>query len=106
MTDIDLAQLDKDALVKLRKDVDKALADYDERRRQEAWAAAEAAARELGYSLNDLTGSAKGTKKAFPPKYRHPENPQKTWSGRGRQPAWIKQAADAGSDLSEFLIAG
>ncbi|HRZ07519.1 MAG TPA: H-NS histone family protein [Candidatus Competibacteraceae bacterium] len=24
-----------------------------------------------------------------PPKYRNPENPEQTWSGRGKRPAWV-----------------
>jgi DNA-binding protein H-NS len=35
-------------------------------------------------------------------KYRHPENPDLTWSGRGRRPAWIRDAVEAGRALGDF----
>lgn len=28
------------------------------------------------------------------PKYRNPENPEQTWTGRGKKPGWLKQAVD------------
>lgn len=106
MPKIDLDKLSREDLVQLRKDVDKAITSFDERRRQEALAAVEAKAKEMGFSLNELTQGqgAKKTKAALPPKYRHPENPAKTWSGRGRQPAWIKEGLDQGKSLDDFLI--
>lgn len=37
-------------------------------------------------------------------KYRHPENPQLTWSGRGRRPAWIRDAIEAGRRMTDFEV--
>lgn len=109
MASVDLSKLDLDELKKLRADVDKAIKNYEARRKQEALAAAEATAKEMGFTLSELMGEAakgKGRKGALnPPKYRHPENPALTWSGRGRQPAWIKEGLEAGKSLEDFLIA-
>lgn len=107
MADFDLKSMNLDELKRLQKDVAKAIEDYEERRRQDALAAVEAKAQEMGFTLADLTGApikSKGGKAKLPPKYRHPENPSLTWSGRGRQPAWIKEAVEAGKPLDEFLI--
>ncbi len=30
------------------------------------------------------------------PRYRNPANPSETWSGRGEQPGWFKQALASG----------
>lgn len=107
MSTIDVSALSKDELLKLRKDLDKAIENYDRRQRKEALAAAEAKAREMGFSLAELTGGGapgdKGT--VNPPKYQHPENPELTWTGRGRQPAWIKEGLEEGKSLDHFLIA-
>ena len=108
MATIDLDGLSLDELKSLKKDVDKAIESYEKRRRQDALAAAEAAAREKGFSLMELMDAAPKKAKSgspVPAKYCHPENPAITWSGRGRQPTWIKQALDAGRSLDEFLIA-
>jgi DNA-binding protein H-NS len=37
-------------------------------------------------------------------KYRHPENLDLTWSGRGRRPTWIRDALEAGRQLTDFEI--
>jgi DNA-binding protein H-NS len=105
MASIDLSKLDLDELKQLQKDVEKAIKDFEARRKQEALAAAEATAREMGFSLGELIGDVpKGKRVANPPKYRHPENPEVTWTGRGRQPAWIKEGLEAGKSLDDFLI--
>lgn len=38
------------------------------------------------------------------PKYRDPENPGGTWSGRGLQPRWLRERLEAGAKLEDFLI--
>ena len=40
----------------------------------------------------------------LPPKYRHPHDPEKTWTGRGITPRWIRELTDKGHDLSEFKV--
>lgn len=105
MTQIDLTSLSLKELKALSKDIEKAIKTFEERQRNEALAAAEAAAREKGFSLNELVGTAaKPAKKSAPPKYRHPENPAKTWSGRGRQPQWFKEALEAGKTPEDLEI--
>ena len=102
-----LPKIDKlslDELKTLQKQVTKAISDFEENQRKEALAAVEAKAKEFGYSLTDLTGKTKTKSKASPPKYRHLENPALTWSGRGRQPAWIKEGLQAGKTLDDYAI--
>ncbi|MBJ3763938.1 H-NS histone family protein [Maribius pontilimi] len=99
----DLEKMSREELESLKKDIDKALASLEIRRRSEARAAAEKAARDHGFSLEEvLKGEKKGSKS--PPKYRNPDDPRKTWTGRGRQPAWIKDALASGKSLEDFLI--
>ena len=38
------------------------------------------------------------------PKYRNPEQPAETWSGRGKQPRWLTAQLGSGKKLSDFLI--
>lgn len=49
----------------------------------------------VGMSLDQLfskksSAAAKSPKKVAP-QYQNPENAQQQWSGRGRQPGWVKQ---------------
>ena len=39
------------------------------------------------------------------PKYRNPDNPAETWTGRGRQPRWVQAALAARRTLSDLAIA-
>ena len=62
-------------------------------------------ARDLG-----LGGAAATTKKsgdaraAVAPKYRDPQNPSNTWTGRGKPPRWLASAMAAGKSKDAFLI--
>jgi DNA-binding protein H-NS len=37
-------------------------------------------------------------------KYRHPDDPKQQWSGRGRQPAWIKAWVTSGKSLEDAKV--
>jgi len=105
MADIDLDELSLPELKKLEKDVAKAIATYEERQMAEARAEAEAVAKKFGFSLNQLVDTVPAKIKAAPePKYRHPENPSITWSGRGRKPGWVSEGLAAGKTLADFAI--
>jgi DNA-binding protein H-NS len=41
---------------------------------------------------------------AVSPKYRNPEQPSETWSGRGKRPRWLTAALSAGHTIEEFII--
>lgn len=68
----------------------------------------EALASERGFSLNDLlgTGAAKVKKEKGPVvvKYRHPQNPELAWTGRGRKPIWVVEFLDAGGTLEQLAV--
>lgn len=100
---IDLTKLTDKELEKLRADVEKALKSRSTQRLGEARKAAEAAAKKYGYALGDLVGGARKTKKSAP-KYRNPADATMTWTGRGRQPGWIKEALKAGKKLEDMAI--
>ncbi|MEY3004198.1 MAG: Trans-acting regulatory protein hvrA [Pseudomonadota bacterium] len=89
-----------------QKEVEAAIKGYEKKRRAEALAAARAAAKEHGFSLEELMGAkpaAKATAKGAA-KYANPADPSQTWSGRGRQPAWVKAALASGKPLSSMAI--
>jgi len=103
MAKIDLSKMTMEELKAHARDVQQAIADFDRKKRAEALAAIEEVAAKHGFRASELLGGtpAKATRAKTPSvaKYRHPENPSITWSGRGRQPAWIK-----GKKLDDFLI--
>ncbi|MCV3272213.1 H-NS histone family protein [Roseobacter sinensis] len=102
----DLKSMTKKQLEKLQKDVEKALETLRNKEMREARRAAEQAAQKFGYSLSELTdGKPRATRvkrKSSQPigvaKYANPADRTQTWTGKGRQPKWFKEATAAGKD--------
>ena len=58
-------------------------------------------------AINDAISSDK-PRRPYPkvlPKYQNPKNPAQKWSGRGRQPHWVRAQLKAGKKLGHFRIA-
>lgn len=89
----------------LKVRVEKMIATYEDRKKSEARAELEEAARKLGYSLSELTAiSAPRKRAAATPKYANPADPSQTWTGRGRRPRWVEAALKSGKSLEDILI--
>lgn len=67
-----------------------------------------AVAESLGYKIEDLTGAQRGAKRAnggkVAVKYRNKDNPEETWTGRGRQPKWLAARLAKGAKLADFAV--
>ena len=101
---IDLEKMDLKELRDLRSKLDRAINSFEERKRREALAAAEEAARVHGFNLADLTGGKQRRGGIVAPKYANPEDPTMTWTGRGRKPRWVQEKLDSGRQLEDMLI--
>lgn len=97
-----LEKMSLEELQVLRKEVDVAIKGFEKRKKKEALIAAQKAAKEHGFSLDEILGGKSGTKGA--PKFANPSNPEQTWTGRGRQPQWVKDAFAAGKALDDLAI--
>jgi DNA-binding protein H-NS len=106
MAHIDLEEMSLADLKALQKKVAKAIEGFEERQKLQALAALEAKAKEMGFSLSELTGAPQGKTKRKPaaPKYRHPDDASITWTGKGRQPAWFKTAVTSGVSPDDLLV--
>jgi DNA-binding protein H-NS len=105
MADYNLEALSLGELKKMQKDVAKAISTYEDRQKAEARAKVEALARDLGYSLAELIGTeTRASRAPVAAKYRHPENPALTWSGRGRKPQWFVDALAAGNSKDDLAV--
>ena len=100
------------SVAKLEKEkdkIEKAIASKEGRERKKAIAEMRAAAKRAGFEVQDLlsdlgvpgtaaNGAGRTGKKAaakrgpikVAPKYRNPDDPSVTWSGRGRKPKWVE----------------
>ncbi|PTE19506.1 transcriptional regulator [Cereibacter changlensis JA139] len=89
----------------LQKDVGRAIGTFERRRKAEAVAALETAAKEMGFTLAELIGQQPGRRRSIAmAKYANPADPSDTWSGRGRQPHWFRDALMAGRTEQDLLI--
>lgn len=106
---IDLNSLSLKELKDLNVNVQKAIANFEERKRREAMAALEATARENGFSLSELMGDGlfssvrKKTRAPAEAKYKNPKGSE-TWSGRGRKPQWFEAALKGGKTPDDLRI--
>ncbi|TKA94297.1 H-NS histone family protein [Cereibacter changlensis] len=101
----DLNKMSLADLKALQKDVARSIETFEKRRKSEAVSALEAAAKEMGFSLGELLGQQPARRHSTPmPKYVNPDDPSDTWSGRGRQPRWFKDALAAGRPASDLHI--
>ncbi len=68
----------------------------------------EALAAERGFSLSDLLGDGssktKKEKGTVAVKYRHPQNSELAWTGRGRQPKWVVEFFANGGSLDQLAV--
>ena len=104
MRKIDLSNHSLTELKALRQDINKAINTAEKAKKQAARKAVAALAREHGYKLTDLVrGGSRNTKPATP-KYRNPDNPNLTWTGRSRRPGWVKDALAKGKKLDSFAV--
>lgn len=114
---MDIKSLNRKELERLRAKIDKQFERLAKEELKAARDAAEKAAKAFGYSLTDLTAGASATKakpvkatkpakakQKVAPKYRNPEDATQTWSGRGRQPVWFRDAIEAGKTAESLAI--
>ena len=67
-------------------------------------------AKARGYAIEDLLGkevkvktvSSSGNKVKV--KYRHPENPELEWTGRGRKPKWVEAWLATGASIDNLSV--
>ncbi len=66
----------------------------------------QAIAQSVGMSLKDLIATAgRGSKGAsVAVRYRHPEDNNQQWTGRGRQPKWVKEWVEGGKSIDDLRV--
>lgn len=67
-----------------------------------------AMAESLGYKIEELAGGTRAGKRGngakVAVKFRNKDNPEETWTGRGRQPKWLAAKLAKGAKLSDFAV--
>lgn len=112
------------SLDKLNKEVDKIqriIKSKEARDKKATLAKLVTVARKSGFELHELLGedtikirnpkpvrtaAKKPSKKRgkVAPKYKNPADSSETWTGRGRQPLWVKEFVENGGSLDQVTI--
>ncbi len=98
--------LSENELQSVIKNAEKALKEKQTTKKKEVIAQIKELAASIGVNViiqeDDKRSARKGIKVAA--KYRNPEDPTQTWTGRGVAPKWMQALINKGHDKSEFEI--
>lgn len=102
---MDLKAMSSAELRQLQADLETTLETRQREDLASAYQAAEKAVGEFGFSLSEVFPSTFARKKGKAvPKYRNPQNPEQTWTGRGRKPNWIAEVLNSGAQMADLEI--
>jgi DNA-binding protein H-NS len=105
---MNLSKMNIEQLRGLIKDAEDEIKKRRRETRRETLSEIKKLAEQQGFSLNELVGLSRGprAKRAAQKtvKYRHPEDPDKTWAGQGRQPKWIREWLASNKSLEELAV--
>jgi DNA-binding protein H-NS len=99
---IDLSKLSIEELQTLARDIETEIVTRRAAERERVLAQMRELAASLGTTPEELLREERGGGAVVPPKYRHPDNPGLTWSGRGKRPTWVNEALAAGKTLDDL----
>ena len=99
---IDLSKLSIEELQGLARDIETEVVARREADRERVLNQMRELAASLGMSLEDVLRQEKGKGGTVAAKYRNPENPDLTWSGRGKRPGWVTAALASGKTLEDL----
>ena len=99
-------KLSESDLQKVIEDAERALKNKLSSRRKEVIAQIRELAASIGVMVEIIESEKKISRKGVkvPIKYRHPQDPEKAWTGRGMMPRWLKALVDEGRKLSDFEV--
>ena len=106
---LDISKLSVEQLNRLQVEAEALIVSKKDQAIEDAYDQIVAIADGLGFSIEELLELGeqkrkKTTRKAVEPRYRNKNNPEDTWTGRGKQPRWLVAELEKGAKLEDFLI--
>lgn len=101
---MDLSKLTQTELLDLQKRIPVELKRREAKEKNSLLIEVKKIVEDRGFSLEDLLAKEGKTRSAVKVKYRHPENADLTWTGRGRTPKWVEQWHAAKGNLEGLLV--
>lgn len=103
---MDLSNMSVGDLRNLQEQIKQEMKQREHQEVQQAREQILAIAQKVGVPLKDLmTTPARGAKTGtVAVRYRHPDNSSQQWTGRGRQPKWVKEWVEGGKSLDKLRV--
>lgn len=99
---IDLSKLSIEELQGLARDIETEIVERRAAEKGRVLNQMRELAGSLGMTLEELLREERGGGGGAAVKYRHPDNPGLTWSGRGKRPIWVNEALASGKTLDDL----
>jgi len=104
---VDLSKLSIPELEDLGKEIQTEIVNRKEAEKQRVLDQIRELAGSIGMTPEELLGrqvKARAGTATVAAKYRHPDDPSQTWSGRGKRPTWVNDALAAGKTLDDLAV--
>ena len=101
---VDLSKLSIEEMEVLAKDIEAEIISRREAERERVLSQMRELAASIGTTPEELfrKGGVRVAEKVVAVKYRHPDDPALTWTGRGKRPLWVVEALAAGKTLEDL----
>lgn len=100
---IDLSKLSIEDMEALAKDIEAEIISRREADRERVLAQMRELAASIGTTPEELFRKmGRPAEKVVAVKYRNPDDPAQTWTGRGKRPQWVVEALAAGKTLEDL----
>lgn len=101
---IDLSKLSIEEMEALAKEIEAEILNRREAERERVLAQMRELAASIGTTPEELfrRSGGKVAEKVVAVKYRNPDDPAQTWTGRGKRPQWVVEALAAGKTLDDL----
>jgi DNA-binding protein H-NS len=99
---IDLSKLSIEDMEALAKDIETEIASRREAERERVLSQMRELAASIGTTPEELFRRTGKVAEAVAAKYRNPDNPAQSWSGRGKRPQWVVEALASGKSLEDL----
>jgi DNA-binding protein H-NS len=102
---MDLSNMSLGDLRNLQEQIKQEMKKREQQEVQKAREQILAIAQSVGVPLKDLLATNRGAKTgSVAVRYRHPDNASQQWTGRGRQPKWVKEWVEGGKSLDKLRV--
>lgn len=100
----ELESLDIEQLDALSKNAQALIQKKQKQRLYDAYQQFEQIAEDLDCTIQDILSAGSELEYERNIRYRHPNDPQKVWTGRGRMAKWLREEIEGGKVLEDFAV--